>query len=161
MKSLLSARAVCVRTPEHIRGHFLICVPALTPERLLHLKLDGQGLSCSPEFLRDVLTAPKLSPIIGNTGKEPMYLKTGFSIDDTPQMSRPTQRDSAAEADTVMRALGMQPLSVLESRMSIRRRPGALLFVTGAFKRSHGAARCIGVEHLQDGSLALLLYFIE
>jgi len=54
-KSVLDARPIFMRTPEHINAHFLICFVALLIARIVELRLDGKHtIAAITETLRKV-----------------------------------------------------------------------------------------------------------
>lgn len=129
MKTVLQARPIFVRKEEHIRGHFVVCILALTIERLMHKRLTDAGEHISFEFLRELLLAPTVSPIRGARNKELMYLKTGLFINQDPEHESPVLLDMVAEAERVMGHFGIKPMMTLESVINMRRcRPVKLPF---------------------------------
>ena len=55
MKSGLRSRPCFVWTPEHIKGHFVICYLALVLQRLLEKKLKERGIAGSSQAIQDSL----------------------------------------------------------------------------------------------------------
>ena len=55
MKSGLRSRPCFVWTPEHIKGHFVICYLALVLQRLLEKKLKERGITGSSQAIQDSL----------------------------------------------------------------------------------------------------------
>lgn len=121
MKTYLGAHPVYVRTEEHIRGHFLVCVLAVIMERIMHKRARENGLDYSFEYLSELLTAPTLSPIYSARNKEQLYLKTGVVINSNPE-GEPKLLEMAEDADKFMKLFGIEPLRTLESLPDLRNR---------------------------------------
>lgn len=122
MKTYLRARPVYVRTEDHIRGHFLICVMALVMERIIQQRAHKNNLQYSFDYLSELLTVPTVSPIYNARNKERLFLKTGLVMDATPEAHEPTLTDMATDADKLMALLGLRRLKTIESMTDIRSR---------------------------------------
>ena len=83
----------------------MVCILALTIERLMYKRLTDAGEHISFEFLRELLLVPTVSPIRGARNKELMYLKTGLFINQDPEHESPVLLDMVAEAEQVMGTL--------------------------------------------------------
>ena len=57
LKSTLETRPVFHWTPKRIRGHFVLCFLAFLLERSLEIKAKENGISASPQMLKDSLNA--------------------------------------------------------------------------------------------------------
>ena len=122
MKTYLQARPVYVRTEEHIRGHFLVCILALVLERILQQRAHEHGLEYSFDYLSELLTVPTISPIYNARNKEKLFLKTGLSMNSTAQDEEPTLTDMASDADKLMELFGIRKLKTIETMTDIRSR---------------------------------------
>lgn len=73
MKSTLHTRPVFVWTPEHIKGHFVMCFLAFVLERELEYRLNKNGVENSPEQIKKALNLMEFSEL--EIENESFYLK--------------------------------------------------------------------------------------
>ena len=130
MKTYLEARPVYVRTEEHIRGHFLVCILATVMERIMHQRARENGLDYSFDYLSELLTSPAISPIYNSRNKEHLFLKTGLAVNPIPE-GKPTETDMSIDADRLMEIFGVEKLKTIETLPDIRARLKVHLPLTG------------------------------
>ena len=73
MKTTLRARPVFVWTPDHIRGHFVMCFLAFVLEREMEYRLNTRGIDNSPERIKTALRSMQWSEL--SIENERFYLK--------------------------------------------------------------------------------------
>ena len=73
MKTTLRTRPVFVWTPEHVKGHFVMCFLAFALERELEYRLNKRNIDNSPEKIKAALRSMQCSQI--EIEKETYYLK--------------------------------------------------------------------------------------
>jgi transposase len=73
MKSTLKARPVFVWTPEHVKGHFVMCFLAFALERELEYRLNTRRIENSPEQIKAALRSMQCSEL--DIEHEPYYLR--------------------------------------------------------------------------------------
>jgi len=73
MKTTLRTRPVFVWTPDHIRGHFVMCFLAFVLERELEYRLNKRGIDNSPERIKTALRSMQWSEL--SIENERFYLK--------------------------------------------------------------------------------------
>jgi transposase len=73
MKSTLRTRPVFVWTPDHVKGHFVMCFLAFVLERELEYRLNKRGIENSPEQIKSALRSMQSSEL--SIEDETFYLK--------------------------------------------------------------------------------------
>ena len=73
MKSTLRTRPVFVWTPEHVKGHFVMCFLAFALERELEYRLNKRDIENSPEQIKSALRSVQSSEL--SIEDETFYLK--------------------------------------------------------------------------------------
>lgn len=73
MKTTLQTRPVYVWTPEHVKGHFVMCFLAFALERELEYRLNKREIENSPETIKTALKSMTFSEL--EIEGEPYYLK--------------------------------------------------------------------------------------
>jgi transposase len=73
MKSTLRTRPVFVWTPEHVKGHFVMCFLAFALERELEYRLNTRRIENSPEQIKAALRTMQCSEL--EIEDEPYYLR--------------------------------------------------------------------------------------
>jgi transposase len=73
MKSTLRTRPVFVWTPEHVKGHFVMCFLAFVLERELEYRLNTRRIENSPEQIKAALRSMQCSEL--DIEDEPHYLR--------------------------------------------------------------------------------------
>jgi transposase len=73
IKSTLRTRPVFVWTPEHVKGHFVMCFLAFALERNLEYRLNTRGIDNSPEQIKSALRSMQCSEL--DIEDEPHYLR--------------------------------------------------------------------------------------
>jgi transposase len=73
MKSTLRTRPVFVWTPDHVKGHFVMCFLAFAMERELEYRLNKRRLDTSPDQIKSALRSMQCSEL--DIEDEPHYLR--------------------------------------------------------------------------------------
>lgn len=140
LKSNLDSRPVFVWTPEHIRGHFLVCYFALVLERLsCHLiRMKGIG-NISPRKLIELMRQQNVTVLTGRARSTPIGLRLGHDG------SSPERKNAdIASAVAVMQIFGIDPVNMMEAypdlkhKLACRLPFGAREATAGIIRRSRG-----------------------
>lgn len=115
MKLLLQSRPVFVWKSERIKGHFLMCVLALSIERLMLKQLSEEGFECSADRLVELLQAKTLSPVKDRRSDRMPLLKTCSDELDNPRGKDSAVKSQSEQADQMMEILGVKPLLTLDT----------------------------------------------
>lgn len=130
MKSNLGLRPVFVSTPEHIKGHCMICYLALVLIRLLELKLDKNEHHMSIEQISDALMSGKLA--VSKTNGEAIFTNTleikGLYKDVIFKDKEKTKEEVIEEIkkkkpdiETIMEVCGLTPVSLHNTTQNINK----------------------------------------
>ena len=140
LKSNLDARPVFVWTPEHIRGHFLVCYLALVLERLSCHLIRMKGIrDISPHKLVELMRQQNVTVLSGRARSTPISLRLGHD-GSTPER----KNADIASADAVMQIFGIAPVNMMEAYPDLKnklacRLPFAAREATGGIiRRSRG-----------------------
>ena len=140
LKSNLDARPVFVWTPEHIRGHFLVCYLALVLERLSCRLIRMKGIrDISPHKLVELMRQQNVTVLSGRARSMPISLRLGHD-GSTPER----KNADIASADAVMQIFGIAPVNMMEAYPDLKnklacRLPFAAREATGGIiRRSRG-----------------------
>ena len=101
----------------------------------MHKMLKDAGKDFSFEYLRDLLMAPTLSPLLTARSKEQIYLKTGLCLSSSSEKNAGELRDMVEEAEEVMKVFGIEKIRGLDSAPNIRRALAVNLPWTGNFSK--------------------------
>lgn len=124
MKSGLDTSPVFVWSPEHIRGHFLVCYLALVLERLSYKLVRKTGLDISGEEVIDTLRAARLAIVQDTRHDTSLLIRLGISRDEQENEQLRNQ------IDQLFQAVDLPALNSIESTASIKRKLRVKLPIT-------------------------------
>lgn len=116
LKSNLDARPVFVWTPDHIRGHFVICYLALVMERIGHLMVERKGLPYSPQEIIEVLQEAKVLAMEQKTPSKTLYLRI------PPGGDEQANRIAREKVDSLLALVGIPKIDAYETRASLAKK---------------------------------------
>ena len=101
MKSSLKSRPCFVWTPQHIKGHFVICYLALVMQRLLEKKIKDLNISYSTQEIQKAIIQANVMELTlkGQT----FYIK----------------EKTSTQYDDIAKALGIMPLKTYTTKTDI------------------------------------------
>lgn len=124
MKSSLDSRPIFVWTPEHIRGHFLVCYLALVLERLSYKFVKKTGLGVSSEEVITTLSNARLAVVRDTRHDTSLLIRLGISRDETEN------EELRQKIDQLFEAVDLPALNSIESASSIKRKMKVKLPIT-------------------------------
>lgn len=113
LKSNLDARPVFVWTPEHIRGHFVICYLALVMQQISHLIAERKGLCYSSQEIIEVLQGAKVLAVDQKSSTKTLYLRV------PPGGDKQANRIAREKVDSLLALVGIPKIDAYETRASL------------------------------------------
>ena len=123
LKTAIEARPVYVWTPEHIRGHFVLCYMSLVLIRLMQKQLKESGLKYSVQTVTEALNALSIAPMTAlKKSKSQLYqcvVENSKGTTTTGEL-----KPLLDIANDIWQACGLELLTRLETHGSLVRKLG-------------------------------------